>query len=134
VGFFVLCKEENSMAESKNYQRKLRKLSEKIEKAKQAEKALKEEFKRHNEIEKSVNLQTDKIKNFTVKNIENNLTAKNKKRWADILDKVYEEISQENLQTELSENALELEDLQLKFDSETETKNTEITQIKTTYS
>ncbi|MDR0917773.1 MAG: hypothetical protein LBM93_00760, partial [Oscillospiraceae bacterium] len=71
------------MTENKNYQRKLRKLSEKIEKAKQAEKALKEEFKRHNEIEKSVNMQTDKIKNFIVKNIDNNLTAENKKRWAD---------------------------------------------------
>jgi Na+/phosphate symporter len=121
------------MTESKNYQRKLRKLSEKIEKAKQAEKALKEEFKRHNEIEKSVNLQTDKIKNFIVKNIENNLTAENKKRWEEILDKVYEEISQEKMHEELSENALELVDLQLEFNSETETKNTEHTQIKTTY-
>jgi hypothetical protein len=76
VGVFVLCKEENPMTESKNYQRKLRKLSQKIEKTKQAEKALKEEFKRHNEIEKMVNLQTDKIKNFIVKNIENNLRRK----------------------------------------------------------
>jgi uncharacterized protein Veg len=120
------------MTESKNYQRKLRKLSEKIEKAKEAEKALKKEFKRHNEIEKSVNLQTDKSKNFIVKNIENNLTAENKTRWADILDKVYEEISQENMHKELSENSLELEDLQLEFNLETDPKNTELTQIKTT--
>jgi Na+/phosphate symporter len=133
VGVFVLCKEENRMTESKNYQRKLRNLSAKIEKAKQAEKTLKDEFKRHNEIEKSVNLQTDKIKNFIVKNIENNLTAENKKRWADILDKVYEEISQENLHKELSENSLELEDFQLEFNSETAPENTELTQIKTTY-
>jgi hypothetical protein len=68
-----------------------------------------------------------------VKNIENNLTAENKKRWADILDKVYEEISQENLHAEISENSFELQDLQLEFDSETDPKNTELTQIKTTY-
>jgi type II secretory pathway component PulJ len=122
------------MTENKNYQRKLRKLSEKIEKAKQAEKVLKEEFKRRNEIEKSVNSQTDKIKNFIIKNIENNLTAENKKRWADILDRVYEEISQENLNSEISENSLKFEDLQLEFNSETDSENTELTQIKTTYS